>query len=452
MYDELLESRKPALDDDDDDEDYAPSARTVALHGVKPQTTIYDALHDKVYSALSKPASRMKFLNDIEYIKDSNSKALLTNIVGEQVYINSRDETMILADINLDAATVKDAYDSSEYYRVKSAKKMEKQMLFGLPLVIAIGVFTALKREDDARTVYFFAMLKPYSSVCSQSFQNGVQEDIMLKVIEGPDISMRFDIKKLGDVRRVLENKAAIRYENYKDILAGSMTDKEMDDIFCSGIYTATATFEWKIASKYYDYIKNGKDNNKYLSFERSYSTAVDSDGNSSTVERSIDSNSAAIASYVHSASMKYSVSPINDKFITIAARSGFKTGTDLHVSNIVRTVVSDVDTKRPELVPELFECLLGAFLYKTNPATGAKYMPDDISTIQFIKESTDIINADSGTKDANKLEAKRIVADMTKSSSLQYKNTQSKQIEKSLLMYYSLFVMSAKKNGYGGD
>jgi hypothetical protein len=245
-------------------------------------------------------------------------------------------------------------------------------------------------------------------------------------------------------------NKASIRYANYKDILKGPMTDKQMDDIFCSGIYTSTATFEWAIARKYYANVANAK--NKYLSYERSYTTAVDSDGKSSTLERSIDSDSSVIASYVHAASMKYSISPINEKFVIASARMAFKTGNDDHNINIVRTVISDVDTKRPELVPALFECLLGAFLFTINPATKQQYMPNDISTVMFLKESNDIINADSGTKDANKLEAKRIIGDMISASSFKYKETVNGQIRKALLMYYAMFVMTSKKNGYGGE
>jgi hypothetical protein len=426
----------------------AVSARTEALHRVRPATTIYDSLVDPIKATVDKPSLFRKLTEDIRNINDYNGFALLTNIVGKQAYINDAAQSTILSDLGLTLDQVKDAYDSSEYYQVKSAKKMERQLLFGLPLVILCGCLAKERRDADAISVYQFAMLKPYASLCSQSFQKGVNEDMMLATIEDPAMSMRFDIKKLGSVQKVFENKASIRYENYKETLRGPMTDKQLDDIFCSGIYTSTAVFVWAVAKKYYANVSNAK-KNRFLSYERDYKDETDSDGKTSTVERDINSDSAVIASYVHSSLMQYSTSPINERFITLSARYGFSSGTDRHNENIVRTAISDVDDKRSDLIRPMFECLLGAFLHSISPATHEKYVPDDISTPMFLMQCNSIITGKQGSKDTNVLEVKRMLDDMVAAGSMRYASTVSGQIKKALLMYYTLFVMNSKKESY---
>ena len=92
------------------------------------------------------------------------------------------------------------------------------------------------KNEDEAESFLIFLMIKLYTSKYHRSFKYGVVEERMEYTLE--NLSMRFDIRKHGDLLKVFREKLQTMYNNYPDEFE-NMNDK---DVYDNGLLTHFST------------------------------------------------------------------------------------------------------------------------------------------------------------------------------------------------------------------
>lgn len=415
------------------------SSSKIVIDGLAATTTsISDELSEHFKKIARNDNVFRKFRIELARIMDKNSKALQDSVLGLQLLINKNDEDNILKILEITAEEIRLAYDNSPCYQKFGKDLLKKnQLLFLIPLVLYATELARLKKEKEAKLVYFSMFLKPYASRVSVIFPYGIKYEQMQYVTEYV-LNDKFDIKKLGNVAAVLQKLAYGSYDNYMPRLLSNPTDYLIYIVYDSGVKARISSTLKSVAEKYY------ANNGKYLGFELNSAISSDeeSEGNSFSIE--IESNAAVKADITRRAVMKISESKLDDAYIKQAVAIGWKltSPTESYIT-VTKSALKEIIDKRRKDLPVLFDAILGTFLYNSDKST-TRRTKRDIKSVTFILNANAVYKA-SNTNDKNITTVKTLIKDFLTECSVDYityKSDSSKRaLEKSILLYFTIFL-----------
>lgn len=405
---------------------------------------LYEQLGDTIKVKVKSPSTFREIQVHAKKLFENNARVLGDNIMGRQFLINEKFEDGILNTLGLKRQEIQKAISESEYYlkfQNANALKLNDQLIFALPLIMAANEYERLKKHEEANFIFMLTFFKPYASRIFYWFgKYGVNEDRMADTVERK-LTERFDIKRYGTIYEVIEKKAFNSFENYLKNSKSDITDMQLDIIYKSGVATRVNDFINKVAIEY-------NKNNDYLAFEDSGMASYDKDTDSSDfVDRDIESDAAVKMKIVNKVVLRVNKDPVDNELIRVAAKHGFKSDSQLY-QNILKNVILEVSDKMIKQIPDFYSSLIGAFLFEINPATKKRFTMPDFKSPIFIRKAEDILLNNPNTKNVNQLKVKEILREMLEDHSAEYLRfgtTQKTNMRKALAFYWILLVKNNK-------
>lgn len=421
---------------------------TVSKEDLDSMTDMHDHLADTIDEAVSRKSLVLNPVrSEVQRMADRNANVLQTNIIGKQLLFNDDTRNRILEALGVDLTELELVFKNSEYFKQFGDLKLKDQLLFAIPMILMSLELHRAGKEPEAQFFYMTAFYKPYATVIFKYFgKYEVNEDQMRYVVEN-ELSERYDIKKEGTVFAVLAKMAQSSYNNYivNRESRGRMTDKELQVVFQSGIYSRINNSIQTIFSKYQE------SRGKYLPFEDpTFEGTEDSEGE--TFERDIKSDAAVKDAMVKRAVSSIIKKPVDEKLIDVAAKFGFVgtgaksktykyTGT---YNDILRSTILEVVERKFRELPELFENIIGSFLFEINPETSSRFTAKDLRTAVFVSHSQRNFSKSPNTKNESNLRVREMVEEFLVDCSEKYKtwgNTQRSALKKALHFYFVLAI-----------
>ncbi len=421
---------------------------TLGIDDLESLTDMHDHLKDDIDEAVSR---RNLVLNpvrsEIQRMADRNANILQTNIIGKQLLFNDETRNRILEALGVDLKGLELVFKNSEYFKQFGDLKLKDQLLFAVPMILMSRELHIAGKEQEAQFFYMTAFYKPYATVIFKYFgKYEVNEDQMRHTVEN-ELSERYDIKKEGTVFAVLAKMAESSYNNYivERQSRGRMTDRELHVIFQSGIYSRINNSIQTIFSKYQE------SKGKYLPFEQPTFEGTD-DSEGETFDRDIVSDAAVRDSMVKKAVSAIIRKPIDEQLIDVAAKFGF-VGTGAKSKNykytgsyndVLRTTILEVVERKFREIPELFENMIGSFLFEISQETGKKFSAENLKTAMFVSHSQRNFSKSPNTKNKSNLRVREMVEKFLVDCSERYVSwgpTMRASLKKALHFYFVLVI-----------
>jgi hypothetical protein len=410
-------------------------------------TDIYDHFGETI-----KEASRRRQLvvnpikAEIQKLADRNANVLQTNILGKQLLFGEEIKNRILEAVGLNQEEMMTVFKEDEYFKQFGDFKLRDQLLFAVPMIMLSREFYLEDRIPESQFFYMAAFYKPYATVVFKYFgKYEVNEDQMRYTVE--NLSERYDIKREGTLFAVLVKMAQSSYNNYIAVPKSkkTFTDRELHVIFTSGIYSRLNNFMQAIYGEY------DKNKGKYLPFEDSTFEGKD-DSEGETFERDIQSDAAVRDSVVKRAVSSIIKKPVDEQLIELSAKFGFvpagaKAGSYKYsgvYTDVLRSTVLEVVERKFREIPELFENIIGSFLFETNPQTNKKFSANDLRSAIFVSHSQRNFSKSPNTKNKSNLRVREIIEQFLVDCSERYVtwgNTQRAGLKKALHFYMILVI-----------
>jgi len=415
-------------------------AKTKSKKELESLTELYDALHPYIQQAAKRGSMVLSPIKrEITLFADKNSNVLQTNIVGRQLLFNKATEDNIMAAIGLNKEMIRDIILNSDYFEQFGNFQLIDQLIFAIPLLMLAGEYYKIKKYDESEFIFTIAWYKPYATVVFKYFGKfETNEDQMLYTIE--NLSERFDIKRYGTLQNTILKKAKSSYDNYIESLARPITDALLHrDVFSAGVYSRLNNFVQELFREYQ------KNKGKYLPFETSTFEGTD-ENEGEIFDRDIGSDSAIKDSLVKKAVVKINRNPIDIQLLDIAAKYGFMELGKFSesYSDVLQSTIAEISSRRAKDYPIIFESMIGAFLFETNPYTGKAFNAKDLKSPVFVATSIKNFMKSPNTKNRNLLILRNIIEDILEECSTAYINsgdTKRSKIKRAVYMYFLLLI-----------
>jgi hypothetical protein len=420
---------------------------TMSKEDLESVHEMYDTFYDSITEAVKRKSMVLNPVrSEIQLIADKNSNVLQTNILGKQLLFGEDSKNRILGAIGIDPKEMDRAFKDSDYFRQFGDLKLKDQLLFAVPMIMMSRELYLEDKLQESQFFYMAAFYKPYATVVFKYFgKYEVNEDQMRYTVE--NLSERYDIKREGTLFAVLNKMAQSSYNNYIAINKSkkTFTDRELHVIFTSGIYSRINNFIQAIFGEY------DKNKGRYLPFESpTFEGSDDSEGE--TFERDIRSDSAVKDSIVKRSVSSINKKPIDESLLDVAAKFGFvgtgaKFGSYKYsgvYNDMLRNTVMEVVNRKFREIPELFESIIGSFLFEINPNTGKKFSGEDLRTAIFISNSQRNFAKSPNSKNASTLRVREMIEEFVKDCSENYVtwgNTKRSALKKALHFYFLLVI-----------
>ncbi len=383
---------------------------------------------------------------EIQRVADKNANILQTKILGKQLLFGEEVKNKILDAIGIDQEEMMRVLKNDEYFKQFGEFKLRDQLLFAIPMIMLSREFYLEDRIPESQFFYMAAFYKPYATVVFKYFgKYEVNEDQMRYTVE--NLSERYDIKREGTLFAVLVKMAQSSYNNYIAVPKSkkTFTDRELHVIFTSGIYSRLNNFMQAIYGEY------DKNKGKYLPFEDPTFEGTD-DSEGEVFDRDIRSDSAVRDSAVKRAVSSIIKKPIDEQLVELSAKFGFvssgaKFGSYKYsgmYTDVLRSTVLEVVERKFRELPELFENIIGSFLFETNPETGKKFTAEDIRTAVFVSHSQRNFSKSPNTKNQSNLRVREMIEEFLIDCSEKYPtwgNTQKAGLRKAVHFYFILTI-----------
>jgi hypothetical protein len=112
--------------------------------------------------------------------------------------------------------------------------------------------------------------------------------------------------------------------------------------------------------------------------------------------------------------------------------------------TDVLRSTVLEVVERKFRELPELFENIIGSFLFETNPETGKKFTAEDIRTAVFVSHSQRNFSKSPNTKNQSNLRVREMIEEFLIDCSEKYPtwgNTQKAGLRKAVHFYFILTI-----------
>lgn len=431
----------------------------LTIEDIKKCTTFYDGLRGTVDAIAKSPAKLTELVKAIRFVNDKNSSVLNTAIVGPSLLVNENDQTRVMSAIGLRKSDMIDLCKKSprlQSYSGGSSSddddeggstgvgKIVDQFAFALPLLLLAGRLHMAGKEQLAQGIFLFCYYRPYASKVTTFFRMGVVDETAMAYTVNVELNDKSYIHKYGSVYNVLVQSAKSAYDRYIDELGAKGNRKPTDDliynnIFYSAIFSKTGSW---LKSLYGTY-KNVKASGKALSYEQSFYTSENDDGDTEVNDSNIQSDSAVKRNIVAKALGKFNMSPIDRRIVTQAAAYGCGSASKAYENFLIQAIDAIAESKS-DVLPGYFDAIVGSYLDSFDSA-GKKLQASEIPTMKFLAYSRKIFKT-SHTLNANIREEQNATEDLLVSCAPKYSTCELKTKRKMKLAMYMYFVIYIQK------
>lgn len=393
---------------------------------------IRDKYYDLIADVLEKKGYRMLMQQAIKLITEKNASVLLSQLPGKQLLFNKDAEEFMFKYLNINRNELEQDIADNPFYRSVNLKQRIEQLTVAIPFLLTARYLYLNKKQKEALFFYLMSYYKPYASIIYKYFQYPPNEDRMRYTIE--NLSNRYSIKKLGSIQKVIEDMAETSFNNYtkgkKQLI--TCTDKDLYEIFVSGVYSRLNQMIKNIASQYY------KNVDKYMPYEFEN---LDSD---SEDYRVLDNISLQKSKLAKAAAVKMVTNPLDYTLINeIVARKDAKSGSRVNIYGIEISQKAFVATL--QLIKEnnyhqfekMFDAIITNFLME-RPGTSLS----EIKSPKFRRIALDIYKtSNTSSKSIN------VIKDILEEWASQHEfyltrgKTQRNAMKKAIYAYFAFFL-----------
>jgi hypothetical protein len=304
------------------------------------------------------------------------------------------------------------------------------------------------KMREQALTVLKFAYMMPFASAIQRFFIYDINEDRMRHVVE-KELSNHFSIKYYQSWSNVLTKLAEDTSNNYEDRIINDPTDKNIHDMYDSGLTGKISNTIKNIANVYLTGEK------KHLSVDQSEIYTTDKDEQDSKMDIEIQSNSASRMQIANKAINYIIKTPVDKDGIRIGIMQSFQqkyTEEDIEagfgINKAEKEMLKIIEIIQSKYISEMhifLEDIVGSYLYKKPDQTLAT-----VRTPKFMKVAYENIFNSSYNKDEYVIEIRDYLNKFAELSEV-YRDAGTRTIGKvknAIYMYYIYIIFKSVRNG----